>query len=118
MLSKVRSFKVEKDIDITTHNVITLEIEEEDRDEETMQLKKLQSVKIKFDNLMKEYTEGCDDKEASDIRRNHTALVHGFIDEQLRKKQRQLQKHRKEVNTGVLGSVDTERRKSYSELCY
>ena len=43
-------------------------------------------MKIKFDNLMKEYTEGCDDKEASDIRRNHTALLHGFIYEQLRKK--------------------------------
>ena len=107
MLPKVRSFRAEKEIDIPTHKVITLEIEEEDREEETMQLNKLQSVKIKFDSLMEYYTKGLDDKEAKEIRRNHTALLHGFIDEQLRKKQRQLQKHRKEGNTQVFWEVWT-----------
>ena len=56
---------------------------------------------------MEDYTKLLGDKEAKEIRRNHTALLHGFIDEQLRKKQRQLQKHRKEGNTQVFWEVWT-----------
>ena len=102
-----RSFTVEKNENIPTHKILTLEIEEENRDEETMQLRKLQSVKARIDDLMKDYTKGCDEKEARDIRRHHLALLHGFIDEQLWKKQSQLRKHEKNGDTQTFWEVWT-----------
>ena len=65
--------------------VTALEIEEDDREEETMQLRKLGSMKRRFDDLMEKYANGLEEKNRKEIRKNHIALLHGFIDGQLRK---------------------------------
>ena len=72
-----------------------------------MQLRKLRSVKARIDELMNDYTKGCDEKEAREIRRNHLALLHGFIDEHLRKKQSQLRKHEKNGDTQTFWEIWT-----------
>ena len=58
----VKAFTVKKNSGIPTHKVLALEIEEDDREEETMQLRKLGSMKRQFDDLMERYTNGLEER--------------------------------------------------------